>query len=185
VKSYSLWYFLVALSLLACGGETQGSGGASASDHGGHSTSTTGSNAGGGGSANVGGSGGANVGGSGGANSGGSGGANVGGSGSAERLVGEWKPTGISDSNMPIQPTPPNAPYFVFEQNGDLRLGCGTEPAGTWVWDDNGPGSSVGVLHVTLGGSVEIDWYVVELDDQVFTFAEGGDVFYFARSQCP
>ncbi len=184
----SLIVYVCGLSLAACGDSGSGAaapGGANAGGGGAGGNGSGGEIASGG--AQVGG-GGASAGGSGGTSSGGGGaggGSAGGGTVSGDALVGEWQPTGFSDSGNPIEPAPPDAPYFIFEADGDFLMGCGTAPAGTWVWDDAAPDPAIGVIHVTLGGSTMIDWFVTELDSGVFTFGEGGDFFYFARSKCP
>lgn len=185
LRSLALCVSLSGL-LLACGDD----GGSGAAGGGGASSTNGGGGAGGEatGGGGTGGAGGAGTG------AGGAGGAGVGGAGGMEgtgggaqmaMLVGEWKPTLMADSGNPPEPVPPGSPYFVFEADGDFVMGCGTQPAATWTWDDTAPDPALAVIHVTFDGGTLVDWYVTELDGGKLTFVEGGDFFYFDRDACP
>jgi hypothetical protein len=82
-------------------------------------------------------------------------------------------------------PAGPNDPFFVFNDDGSFAFGCGAPANSTWTYTDGGPSPALGVLDVLIGGSSMIKWYVTELTETTFVFAEGGDLFYFERDMCP
>lgn len=179
-----------ALTLTACSEDAPADSSAAASS----SSSATSSTGAGGSSATSGGGGGAATSGGGGeasSTTGGGGDASgQGGSGGAEAglataLLGEWRPTQFADSGNPPEPVPEGSPYWIFEANGDWKMGCGTPPGGTWTLDLSAPPPAIAVIHVLIGGSSQVDWYVTKLDTGELVFVEGGDFFYFERSVCP
>ncbi len=96
------------------------------------------------------------------------------------RLAGSWEATGMADSGHPVEPAPPGT-FQVFGADHTVQLGCGTGPAGTWQLDASGT-----TIVVTLGGgSVVVNWVVVQLDDTTLAYVEGGDIFYYRRAACP
>jgi hypothetical protein len=172
---------LSALVFVACGGGGGAGGGAAGAGGTGGAAGAGGT----GGAAGAGGTGGAaGAGGAGG--TGGAAGMGGGGQGGAMSLLaGEWKPTFFDDSGMGTMPVPEGSPYFVFGADQSFAIGCGSAPIGTWAWNDAAPAPAIGIVEATLGSNNPISWYVLELTDTTFSFAEGGDISTFERSACP
>ncbi len=101
-------------------------------------------------------------------------------------LVGAWEPTFFQDGGgNPPEPAPPGSPFTIFQASGEVLLGCGQQPAGTWALQGNAPAPAIAQIKVVLGGNNNLTWYVVTLDKESFVFGEGGDLFSFKRSACP
>ena len=98
------------------------------------------------------------------------------------QLVGIWEATTMADSGHDPKPLPPGT-FFVFGADSKITLGCSdAAPSGKWTLDPTRT-----TIHVTLGnGSVQVNWVVLDLNIDNFTFVEGGDLFTLARRpSCP
>ncbi|MFO0762224.1 MAG: hypothetical protein U0359_37640 [Byssovorax sp.] len=100
-------------------------------------------------------------------------------------LLGDWKPVSMQQGQNPPEPAPSGSPYTIFHETGEVWIGCGTPPLGTWTLSLDAPPPAIAKIDVVFGGGNMVTWYVVTLDPTTFVFAEGGDFFTFTRDACP